>query len=51
MNDLKFKDIFDKREKIKLFLEEQYKIQKEKVILIIYHFISFLVKKFLYQTF
>jgi len=31
LNDTKFNDIFEKREKIKLFLEEQFQSQKEKV--------------------
>ena len=34
MNDLKFNDIFDKREKIRTFLEEQYSNQKDKVSLL-----------------
>jgi hypothetical protein len=31
LNDTKFNDIFEKREKIKIFLEDQFQNQKEKV--------------------
>jgi hypothetical protein len=31
MNEGKFNELFDKREKIRLFLEEQYNCHKEKV--------------------
>ena len=31
LDDFKFNDIFEKREKIRIFLEEQYSDQKEKV--------------------
>jgi F0F1-type ATP synthase delta subunit len=49
MNDMKFKDIFDKRDNIKQFLEEQFTNQKDKVKLYFYIFskiISFSTRKF-----